>query len=253
MTVMSQQFNFLNNGIHGCMGPMFLRRPAFHGIHMVQPSIAPMIRAKDGSESLEHIGEMEHGTIIAVGSGKQGKSCSLHSLIDRCFRDRPRYFLDSSDFDHTIFPDYEKVSNPDDIPVGSVAILEDVNRRFHSRGSSSDPTLQKWLGVISHKDIVVCLTTQSMADTDISFLRSQDTIILGKYMHPEDLEFERREFRSLQMAANHWIDRCSSSFREKDRRSWCFFPRFNECVSIPSVGWWDYEHSHMLRDVRVCS
>ena len=203
------------------------------------------------SDTIDYIKRMEHGIIAMVGSGKQGKSCSLHSLIDICFPDRRKVILDDSGADVSIFPGYTGASKVSDIPLDSVVVIEDVNRVFHSRGSSKDPTLQKWLGVISHKGNVVCFTTQSLAGTDLEFLRSQDSVIVHKRMHHEDLNFERPEFREEQVFANDWIDSSSNGNPKRDQRSWCFFPRFNECVSIPKVEWWDDRHSHMFRTVRI--
>ena len=203
--------------------------------------------------SLPAIAEMDHGVLICVGSGKQGKSCTLHSLVDICFPDREKYLLDTSGVDISIFPRYGLAHDVDDIPVGAVVIIEDVNRVFHSRGSSKDPTLQKWLGVISHKSNVVCITSQSMASTDIEFLRSQDVVMLHKRMFTEDIEFERPEFRANQFVANEWIARAIERFPETEERSWTFIPRFNECVAIPPVPWWGFANSHMLREVKVCS
>ena len=51
------------------------------------------------SKAVDYISKMEHGVIIAVGSGKQGKSCSLHSLIDLCWHTRPVYLLDPMEYD----------------------------------------------------------------------------------------------------------------------------------------------------------
>ena len=205
------------------------------------------------TRSIPSISSMDHGVLICVGSGKQGKSCTLHSLLDLCFRDREKYLLDTSGVDISIFPNYGLAHTVDDIPVGAVAVIEDVNRVFHSRGSSKDATLQKWLGVISHKSNVVCITTQSMASTDIEFLRSQDVVILHKRMFPEDIEFERPEFRNGQMVANEWISRAIERHPDVPEKSWTFIPRFNECVSIPMVDWWSFANSHMLREVKVCS
>lgn len=202
--------------------------------------------------SVPSISKMDHGIIICVGSGKQGKSCTMHSLINLCFPDRPKYLLDTMNVDPSVFPGYSVAHTPDEIPVGAIAIIEDVNRVFHSRGSGKDATLQKWLGVISHKSNIVCITTQSMASTDIEFLRSQDVIIMNKRMHDEDIAFERPEFRNNQMVANEWIRRSIASFLETDERAWTFFPRFNECVSIPMVPWWTFRNSHMFREVKVC-
>lgn len=203
------------------------------------------------SRAIEYIRQMEHGVIIAVGSGKQGKSCSLHSLLAYCWPDRPKYMLDPMEYDISMFPGYTSVQATASIPVGAVVVIEDVNRVFHSRGSSKDATLQKWLGIISHKSIVVCITTQSMAGTDLEFFRSQDTIVMNKYMHAEDLDFERPEFRIAQAQANLWIDKANALHPQTDRRAWCFFPRFSECIAIPKVEWWTYRCSHMLRDVVV--
>jgi len=70
-------------------------------------------------------------------------------------------------------------------------------------------------------------------------------------LHEEDLNFERPEFRVGQAMANRWIDIANAKHPETDRRAWCFFPRFNECIAIPKVSWWTYKNSHMLRDVRI--
>ena len=126
-----------------------------------------------------------------------------------------------------------------------------MNRVFHSRGSGKDATLQRWLGIVSHKSTVVCITTQSMAGTDIEFVRSQDAVVMCKRMHDEDLAFERPEFRMNQVLANIWIEESIRQHPELEPRSWCFFPRFNESVAIPKVWWWSYRNSHMLRDVRL--
>jgi hypothetical protein len=204
---------------------------------------------RDRSDAVDYIRRMEHGVIIAVGSGKQGKSCSLHSLIAYCWPDRQVYMLDPLDYDISAFPGYRKVKPTREIPVGSVAVVEDVNRIYASRGSAGNTDIQGWLSIISHKSTIVCITTQNMADTDIAFVRSQDTIVMCKYMHREDLAFERPEFVSSQTVANESIDRATVMYPDVDRRAWCFFPRWNDCVAIPKVGWWSYANSHMLRDV----
>ena len=203
------------------------------------------------SRAVEYVSEMEHGLVIAVGSGKQGKSCSLHSLIAMCWPGRPVYMLDPMEYDVSMFPGYRRVAEAKEIPVGAVVVIEDVNRIFHSRGSSKNTDIQGWLSIISHRSNVVCLTTQNMADTDIAFVRSQDVVVMNKRMHEEDLMFERPEFKDSQATANFWIDRACALHPRTDRRAWCFFPRFRECVSIPKVPWWSYRNSHMLRDVAL--
>ena len=70
-------------------------------------------------------------------------------------------------------------------------------------------------------------------------------------LHQEDLQFERPEFRPSQSSANYWIDIANRRFPEVERRAWCYFPRFEDCVAIPKVDWWSYRNSHMFREVVV--
>jgi hypothetical protein len=201
---------------------------------------------------LEELSRMEHGLLITIGSGKQGKSCALHTIVWLCWPDRPVYLLDNMQYDISMFPGYRLVNDPDAIPPGSIVVIEDVNRVFHSRGSGKDATLQRWLGVISHKSIIVCISTQNMAGTDVEFLRSQDAVMLLKYMHWEDLEYERPELRMNQAFANTWIEKMTELRPEIDRKAWSFFPRWNKLVALPMVPWWSYANSHMLREAKVC-
>ncbi len=204
---------------------------------------------KGRSEALDHISEMEHGVIAVVGSGKQGKSASLHSMLALVQPDRPVSLYETMDLDMSIFPDrYRQAKTISDICVGDIVIIEDVNRVFHSRGSAKDATLQKWLGIISHRSNLVCFTSQSLATTDLEFVRSQETVLINKYMFQTDLRFERPEYQDIQRAADRCIDDVSATYKA-DRRSWCFFPDWNEIVSIPLVKWWSYRHSHLFRDV----
>ncbi len=202
-----------------------------------------------GSKALDHISQMEHGVIAVVGSGKQGKSASLHSILSLTQPDRTISLYEPLDLDMSIFPDnYHQAKLIPEIRVGDIVVIEDVNRVFHSRGSSKDATLQKWLGIISHKSNLVCFTSQSLATTDLEFVRSQETVLVNKYMFQTDLRFERQEYQDIQRAADRCIDDVSRTHKA-DRRSWCFFPDWNEIVSIPLVKWWDYRHSHLFRDV----
>lgn len=204
-------------------------------------------------ECLRPVADMDNGVIVCVGSGKQGKSCTLHSLLGICFPDREKYFLDPLDFDVSVFPGYHLAHEPDEIPVGAIAIIEDVNRVFHSRGSGKDPTLQKWLGVISHKSNIVCLTTQSLASTDLEFFRSQDTVYVHKFMHDADIAFERPEVAKTQQCANEWIKRASVMFPDTHPKAWTFFPKSNDLISIPVADWWGFQNSHMFREVKLRS
>lgn len=202
------------------------------------------------SLTLEYIREMEHGILAYSGSGKQGKSATMHGIIHSCYADRPKYLLDPF-CGTSIFPGYEIAKTVNDVPPDSVAVIEDINRIFPSRGSGSNNTLQRWIGIISHKGIVVCFTSQNLADTDLSLFRSQDLILCMKFMHWEDIAFEREEFRVYQTSANVEILRARSMYGKDPSRSWTYFPRFQEVVSTPLPPWWSKTHSHYLREASV--
>ena len=72
------------------------------------------------SRAIEYIRQMEHGVIIAVGSGKQGKSCSLHSLLAYCWPQRPKYMLDPMEYDISMFPGYTSITTT--APTGMAAV-----------------------------------------------------------------------------------------------------------------------------------
>ena len=203
--------------------------------------------------AIEYIAGMEHGVIPFLGSGKQGKSCALHTVADICFHDRPKVLLEpSDDIDISVFRGYGKVSSLDDIPVGSVAVIEDVARTFTSRGSASKALLQEFVGVISHKDIVIMMSVQSMADVDVAFLRSQNVVYCHKFMHPSDIGFERPELKSQQTFANLRISEAAKDHPDIDFRAFAYFPKFDEIVALPIVPWWSYRCSHYLREVDLC-
>lgn len=202
--------------------------------------------------ALTAVSQMEHGVIPFLGSGKQGKSCALHTLADICFPGRKKVLVELSDMDISMFRGYDKVSDLNDVPPGSVAVIEDVARTFNSRTSASKSLLQEFVGVISHKDIVIMLSVQSMADVDVAFLRSQNVMYCHKYMHPDDIGFERPELKSQQTFANLRIRQASEEHPEIDFRAFSYFPRFDEVVALPVVPWWNYECSHFLREAGLC-
>ena len=200
--------------------------------------------------TVELLSGLDHGIVIVVGSGKMGKSCAGHTIAAIFWNHRPKYFLDPEDIDVSVFPEYIHVKDTVDIPPGSVIFIEDVNRLFASRGSSNKSAIQKWLTAVSQKDYVVVLTTQSFADTDMAFARSQNTVFIHKYMWHDDIAFERDELQLQQVAANLAIDDYAAQHPDIDRRSICYCPRHGDIIVLPVVGWWkDGVHSHIFREV----
>ena len=150
-----------------------------------------------------------------------------------------------------MFPGYILTHDVDDIPPEAVVLIEDLGRIFHSRGSGNSTELPRWLGIISHKNIIVVFTIQNFSDADISLFRSQNFIELHKIMHDEDLSFEREEFRENQNVANIMIRRYALEHPDIPMASMVFSPRYSEVSAWPLVSWWTDECAHFLRDAKV--
>lgn len=205
------------------------------------------------SRLLDEISTMPHGIIGICASGKMGKSALAFAIATLVpgLKDRPHYLYETADADVSCFPDFHLVTDLDDIPCGSVAIIEDLGRIFGSRGSAQQQNLPRWLGIISHKRIVVIFTIQSFSDADIALFRSQNFIELHKIMWEEDLDFERPEFRESASYANLVINRFALEHPDIPRQAMVFSPRYSEVVAFPLCPWWSDDCAHFLRDVRL--
>ena len=203
------------------------------------------------SQALAYLKNMQHGVIIFIGSGKRGKSATMHSMVQLCWQGRQVYILDILDIDTKIFPDYKQAKEVDDIEPGSIVIIEDAIRMFGSRGSSANAILQLWLPLVSHKKCVVIITVQSMSSTDIEFLRSQDCVVIHKQMFNEDISWERSEFLLVQAFVNVQIAKAVKKYPDIDERAWTFFDRWNELIAMPLVEWWGDQHSYMFMYVKL--
>ena len=204
-----------------------------------------------GSRLLSELTHMRHGIIGICASGKMGKSALAHTIASMVFPNRVKYLYETAQVDLSMFPGYIRIDNVDDAEPGSVVLIEDLGRIFHSRGSGQDSSLPRWLGIISHKDIVVIFTIQNFSDADIALFRSQNFVELHKIMHDEDLGFERDEFREKQLTANLMIRRFALEHPDIPQAAMVFSPRYSEVTAWPLVSWWSDECAHFLRDAKV--
>lgn len=204
------------------------------------------------SPTLDYLSKMDYGVVSIVGSGKTFKSGTMYSLfeyvpeLDR----RQKAFLNFTGLEH--FPDGFGYAVDDywDTEPGSILIIEDANRLFPSRASARSSDLQEFLGIISHKDILVFLTVQNTANTDMAFFRDQDMITIHKRMSEAALSYERPEIASQAAESNVYMaDYCRRTGADFHLVS--YVPRFNEILYLdtPPV-WYGWKQSHALRDYR---
>ncbi|MDO5853584.1 MAG: hypothetical protein Q4Q62_05995 [Thermoplasmata archaeon] len=188
--------------------------------------------------------------LLFLGSGKTGKSATLFSTVELFFPDRKKCLLETWDFDRGLFPGYSVFWDLENIPPGSVVVIEDAARVFSSRGSASRTDLDGWLSLISHRDIVVLISVQSTAILDLQFFRTQRVVFMHKRVWDTDLKFERPELQSLQMTANLRLAEAAAIHPEMDPRVFTYCSDSDEVLVIPLVDWWTDAQSHYLRDAR---
>lgn len=209
------------------------------------------------SSILAYIDGMDHGVIDIVGRGKTFKSGTLYSLFEYC----PRLMARSKAFyrfpDVSVFPEHLRaysVDHFDDVIPGSILIIEDANRVFPSRNSSRNPELQEFMGLISHKDILVILTVQNTNNTDIAFFRDQDIVTIHKLMNPSAIANERPELQAHCLYANLVIDSVSKALNVTHHYV-SYVPRWSDKVLVMDrpPAYYGPEISHALRNYSIRS
>ena len=204
------------------------------------------------SPTLRYLEGMNYGVIPIVGSGKTFKSGTLYSLFEyvSSFRRRDKAFLRFSGLEH-FPPGYGyRVDDIWDCEPDSILVVEDANRLFPSRASARSSDLQEFLGIISHKDIVIVLTIQNTANSDVAWFRDQDSVSIYKRMNPASVVFERPEIASYCADANAYMgDFCKATGADWHLVS--YVPRFHEVMYLDTPPeWYGWAQSHALRDYR---
>jgi hypothetical protein len=207
------------------------------------------------SSTLRELNRMNYGSVPFIGQGKSGKTLSMYAFIEACpdLIFRPKAFFDFPDV--TMFPDYfaaYPVSSFDDIIPGSIAIFEDANRLFSSRDfrGSKSVDLQKFMGVISHKDILCMFTIQNTANIDQCIFRDQRVLNVHKQTDTIGLCYEREEFKGYCQQANIVLPSFASGYgRPIELLS--YVPMYSEVVDVIPPEWYGKRQSCALRDYKI--
>lgn len=204
------------------------------------------------SWTLTQINDLGYGHVPFGGQGKSGKTMNAHGMIELCpdLRNRPKAFYGLPDV--SIFPaDYQAyaVSDLDQIDPGSIAFIDDIARLFPSR-DSRDTTLQRFMGLISHKDILIISTVQSYKNADQCLFRDQVVVPMVKTFSPFGVYFEREEFTLYAKAANALIPDFEA-LSGIDRHMLVFSPLCPEVLAIDAPSWYGRVHSHSLRNAKI--
>ncbi len=204
------------------------------------------------SPTLEYLDTMRYGVVSVLGSGKTFKSGTMYTLFEcvPSLFERPKAFLRFSGLDKFPKGYGYRVDDVWDVVPDSILVIEDANRIFPSRQSARSADLQEFMGVISHKDILVFLTVQNTSNTDVAFFRDQDNVTIHKRMNPTSLKYERPEIAPECVEAN----RCMTEFCSETGADWhlvSYVPRFFETMWLDTPPpWYGWDQSHALRNYR---
>jgi len=151
------------------------------------------------------------GIIIIRGEGRTGKTALALDLIEKT--DKKLYlFTDGRDTikgsisnKYKIFSDLEKLNKITDgiVLIDDIAVLGITGRSALSKEARQ---FQQYLSVISHKDLSIITTIQSMSIFDVKgILVSQKTKILCKYSSEGNLRYERDEYKAKLRRINCYL------------------------------------------------
>ena len=207
----------------------------------------------ESSVFLKTVDRQPHGIVHLLGTGKQFKTGTYAQLFEVCshLRTRPKAFVGVPDV--SFLPEELNARVCDtiyDVLPGEIAVIDDVARMHPSRGAS-DPMLTRYLGTISHKDILVILTGQCSLNYDIAFHRDQSVVFLHKYMDYHGIRAERPHVALHCLMGDKEITRWASTL-DVWRGFFTYIPDFQEVLYMPDPApWYDERLSHSLRDVTV--
>ena len=204
------------------------------------------------SPTLEYLEHMNYGVVPIIGSGKTFKSGTMYSLFRYVpsLRSRSKAFLNFSGLENFPYGYGRCINDIWDTEPDEILVIEDANRLFPSRMSGHSSSIQEFMGIISHKDILVFLTVQNTSNTDQAFFRDQDSVSIHKRMNPTSIGFERPEIASYCSSANSLMaDFCHRTGADYHLVS--YIPRFNEVMWLDDPpSWYDWNCSHALRGYR---
>ena len=170
------------------------------------------------------------GIIPIVGSARSGKTSLAYVFIDYVIQHTnrpvildsfPQKVIDEGIPDHwkgrvsnTSFQDLAKVDEP------AVWLLDDNAVHYNSRDSmtNSSKLLARAAGVLSHfgGGMTVIFTTQLLSGIDLSFLRFTTLAPVIRFIDPDVMNQERKEWKSIVQEGQYQLKTVSHDPRLRD-------------------------------------
>lgn len=197
------------------------------------------------------------GVLVYWGTGRSGKTATLWSHLDD-YVSRDRGIAMFRYPEHLIEPVRENmeircVRRLVEIEVGEAVVFDDVALYLFSRnwGSKESKEFIEWLTVISHKDVLVMMSVQSLRLLDVLVFEPQELTLIQKHIDYEAIPLERAEYQIKALIGNLALQLVRESGYVGDMRGVSYCHRFGGTLENCLVPWWSDEYSKPYREVAI--
>jgi len=177
------------------------------------------------------------GIITLLGSARSAKTSLAYAIIDTVIREtkRPCSFIGFPDIVMSAMPKHweGRVFNPENFEKmlefkGAVVLCDDTAVSLNARDSMTTESkfMSRLAGIISHRDLTLILTTQSMSGIDLSLTRMTQLAVGIRRMSPGTLKGERANWVHEVINAQEELKAHTKDQNYRD----VFYSLYDECV-----------------------
>ena len=138
------------------------------------------------------------GVKCIVGTGRSGKTATVHYLMENYFQDRRKVMFKVPEPIMEFLPkDYGRAMDLEEIEKDDVVFIDDAALFMSSRSWSSKANRKftMALTIISHWNVVMIIAIQNMRLLDVLASATQDFMLLQKYGAWANVTLERDEYK----------------------------------------------------------
>ena len=195
------------------------------------------------------------GVIAVVGTGRSGKTATVHYLFEQVFRDRRKCFyrIPSTIGEH--LPEdgnFGIIESIQEVEERDVVLIDDAALTASARTHSSKGNVQ-WtnaLTIVSHWDVVIIITIENVRLLDVLFSSVQNFTLIQKLSDLENLRLTRPEFKRSLLTGQAVMGKILQRNPDLDPRSLAFFHDNYRTYRVGLAEWWSDELSRPYREYR---
>jgi len=206
----------------------------------------------------DYLYKLKTGVVIVPGTGRSGKTgMAWHCMTDPDIwglREKSMFgYPEDLLATEVVGSDkFRAVYALDDVQNGSICFMDDTALFLLARkyGDKFNQTFSAWVTIISHKDVLLLMTIQSLSLVDIATFKAQEIIFIQKFMDWDTLKTEREEYRAKLLLGNLAILDHVETFGVS-RQSVAYVHKLGECWETPLVSFWNDSFSKPYANLKV--